>query len=881
MLLMCLILLCAPGALLWGQFTVELKLLDAYWPDVVMSVGINCDGVPLRSVAKKDVRVLDDGVEIRDFTLLRQDPSVILPVSAALVLGRSTSAEILADVKAAALAFVRGMDGLLDEASVSAYSSAAVEIKDMTKNREELSSAIEAMTPASGAAVWDACYQGLMSLLNWGTNATRAVVLLCMGYDNASTRTISEIISLANRYRIRVITVGLGTGATMKDLQMISRETGGEFFPLQSSAELPQRYLDILDFMRDGFRECTIRYRLGCADGDEHNVRVAVDLPCGSDSSEARQYRLMRDPSTFRGAWLRVEHAMVQPGSEAPLPLSVDPSLERLPPGRYSLRYDSTLLRFVGLDATQCLFDGVPVALRDSAGTLELEVFANIAVRAPYVLGHVMFRAAAVQRDTVSEVLLHDVHFSSPCVSAVSIHGSMRIDDAEPPRISANRPLEFCDGESVVLSAPAGMRSYRWSSGENTRAIVVNRTGAYSVTTVDADGVVGVSRHVIVTSRPQLMVSVTPTRHVDVCYGKSITLEAEPGFATYRWNTGATGPRLVVDSTGTYSVTVTDDFGCTATSEPTNVWVNAPVRPKVTVKGSSNLCVGQRVTLEAEAGFQSYRWEHGPVTSSVQVSEAGTYRVQVVDRYGCEGWSDSITIRVSPLPATPSIERSGETVLCEGDTLWLTAVSAYSHRRWSDGATDLRRPVTTTGMYSVTVWNDEGCSAVSTVVDAVFRPRPGVPVITRVNERLHSTQGVRYQWYRNGMELPGETGPVHIPTESGMYQVRVYNADNCSNISEGMSVVDLDDVAAAGECTVAMYPTPAGDVVTLRIAAPAGAPMLLNVTDMLGREVLREDLPRVAGTMTHTLRITHLSAGLYLVHLRGNAAHWTGLLRKR
>ncbi|MBK8564408.1 MAG: T9SS type A sorting domain-containing protein [Saprospiraceae bacterium] len=49
--------------------------------------------------------------------------------------------------------------------------------------------------------------------------------------------------------------------------------------------------------------------------------------------------------------------------------------------------------------------------------------------------------------------------------------------------------------------------------------------------------------------------------------GQDTVLDATGTGLTYEWSTGATTPTLEVTSMGTYSVTVTNSFGCTATDE--------------------------------------------------------------------------------------------------------------------------------------------------------------------------------------------------------------------------------------------------------------------------------------------------------------------------
>jgi copper homeostasis protein CutC len=73
-------------------------------------------------------------------------------------------------------------------------------------------------------------------VINNGVNQCRAVIALTDGGDNASTRTVAEIISLANRHRIRVFTIGLGSGINATELEQIALLTGGRYYQTPNAA---------------------------------------------------------------------------------------------------------------------------------------------------------------------------------------------------------------------------------------------------------------------------------------------------------------------------------------------------------------------------------------------------------------------------------------------------------------------------------------------------------------------------------------------------------------------------------------------------------------------------------------------------------------------
>src|SRR4029079_12937446 len=117
------------------------------------------------------------------------------------------------------------------------------------------------------------------------------------------------------------------------------------------------------------------------------------------------------------------------------------------------------------------------------------------------------------------------------------------------------------------------------------------------------------------------------------CVGGSVTLTASSA-ASYAWSNGATTSSITVNASGSYSVTVTDANGCSATSAATNVTVNPLPAASITGSGPTTFCAGCSVTLTASSGA-SYAWSNGATTPSITVNDSGSYSVTVTDPHGC------------------------------------------------------------------------------------------------------------------------------------------------------------------------------------------------------------------------------------------------------
>lgn len=150
------------------------------------------------------------------------------------------------------------------------------------------------------------------------------------------------------------------------------------------------------------------------------------------------------------------------------------------------------------------------------------------------------------------------------------------------PNPSISGSTTFCTGGSTQLSAPAGFTGYTWTGGSTGQTLVVNSPGDYTVTVTDSNGCTGNSSVTVIES-DELVLNVQDTA---ICEGETVELLVG-NFTTYDWSTLETTPTIEVSSGGTYSVTVTDDTGCTGSADIT---VTENPQPFATVTASASAC---------------------------------------------------------------------------------------------------------------------------------------------------------------------------------------------------------------------------------------------------------------------------------------------------
>lgn len=191
-----------------------------------------------------------------------------------------------------------------------------------------------------------------------------------------------------------------------------------------------------------------------------------------------------------------------------------------------------------------------------------------------------------------------------------------------------------------------------------------------------------------------------------VTYGYCpITLNATPGFSNYLWSTGSTSSNVTINKPGTYWVRATDIFGY-ITSDTIRV-----LYPGAFPLPDDTLCAGTNLTVSPNlSGPYTYLWSTGSTSSSINVNTAGQYDIVVTDSSGC-AMRDTFSIAVDNFASSISLGPEDST-LCSGNSIGLQqgaiGVASWS---WSNGATNPAIQVSTGGVYTVIVANNNSCSA--------------------------------------------------------------------------------------------------------------------------------------------------------------------------
>jgi hypothetical protein len=397
---------------------------------------------------------------------------------------------------------------------------------------------------------------------------------------------------------------------------------------------------------------------------------------------------------------------------------------------------------------------------------------ASIVLTSSSAIGNTWSTGATTQSITVSVA-------GSYTVTVAGLTSAARIVTANPTPVAptVSGATSFCTGGSVTLTSSAATGNL-WSTGATTQSITVSAAGSYSVTVTNASGCKAISAPFAVAENPGVTTPPIISGPTSFCAGDTITLTSSYALGNL-WSTGETTQSISVSAAGSYSVTMTNASGCSATSAAFDVIAN-PLPETPAISGGTSFCTGDTIVLTSSS-LTGNLWSTGETTQSIVVSVAGTYSVSVTNPTGCSASSVDFVVVENALPVTPVI--SGVSSFCPGSSTTLTSSSATGNL-WSTGETTQSITVSVAGAYTVTVSNDSGCSATSDAFNVIANAAPATPVIsgpstfcpgTSITLTSSSPTGNRWS--------TGATTQSIVVSAGGSFTVTVTNAGGCSTTS--------------------------------------------------------------------------------------------------
>jgi len=412
--------------------------------------------------------------------------------------------------------------------------------------------------------------------------------------------------------------------------------------------------------------------------------------------------------------------------------------------------------------------------LRDTTAALTTDTLMNLPYDGYYVI-------VTDHQDSASAPYCQEIAFvlvEQPAVLAVSenIGNHVNVD---------------CNGNltgAIDINVTGGTMpySYNWSNSTTDEDLSGVGVGTYTCSINDYHGC-STSITVTITEPAVLTINCEVLNNVSCFGGSDGNVSVLGGGGTLPYSVSPSPVNILA---GTYTFTITDGNGCTATCMTT---VTEPALFVATISGTLVFCSGSSTTLDAGV-HSGYIWSTGETTQMIAVTTATTFMVTVTNNIGCTA-STSVATTVNSI-TSPII--SGSLSFCAGSSTTLDAGS-YSGYLWSTGETTQMISVSTAATYTVTVTGANGCSE-STSVITTANPLP----VPSINGSLGFCPGgattLDAGMYDAYLWSSGETTQIISVTTAATFTVTVTNSNGCSGSSSvTTSIYALPEPVIAGQ----------------------------------------------------------------------------------
>src|SRR5450432_2394682 len=406
-----------------------------------------------------------------------------------------------------------------------------------------------------------------------------------------------------------------------------------------------------------------------------------------------------------------------------------------------------------------------------------------------------------------------------------------------PPIVSADGPLTFCNGDSVVFSSTSATGN-QWLKDEVNIVGATNQTftaklsGAYTVQLSSGGGcnVTSAPKVVLVNTVPPKP-TISAGGPVTFCSNDSVKLTSSAASGNQWIVDGAfiqdsVSKTLIVKTSGAYKVLVTGVGGCQSASDSIKVTViNLLTPPTVSASGPLTFCNGDSVVFSSTSATGN-QWLKdgvnivGATNQKFTAKISGAYTVQLSSGGGCNVTSAPKVVLVNPVPPKPVISAAGPVTFCSNDSVKLTSSAATGNQWIVDGAfiqdsVSKTLIVKTSGAYKVLVTGVGGCQSASdsikvTVINLLTPPIVSADgPLTFCNGDsvvFSSTSATGNQWLKDGVNIVGANNQTFTAKLSGAYTVQLSSGGGC-NVTSAPKVVLVNPVppkptiSAAGPVT--------------------------------------------------------------------------------
>jgi gliding motility-associated-like protein len=331
-----------------------------------------------------------------------------------------------------------------------------------------------------------------------------------------------------------------------------------------------------------------------------------------------------------------------------------------------------------------------------------------------------------------------------------------------PPKLALGDSVMFCAGSIFTLNAQNPGCTYLWNDGSTNQHLSSDTAGIYWVTITNKCGVLTDTVE-LVTEYPLLNLELG--NDTIICKGQTLTLDAYYDNVYTQWNTGESTRQITVNSTGLYTVLISNTCGVWTDT----IFVEVQDIPLFSLGDDTTICnINGVLNLEGPLEMDEYQWSNGIQSRSSTFYTPGKKWLTVSNK--CFSYTDTIML----VGEDPIVMNLGEdTALCHGESLLLSpGVTGYTVF-WDNNLTRPTREITRTGKYWAYAKNSCGLFAdtINVRFDYPLQPEKQDTVVCMGDSAVVdlSTANLDVRW------MDGSTEMKRFFAEEGVYSVALTN----------------------------------------------------------------------------------------------------------
>lgn len=444
-----------------------------------------------------------------------------------------------------------------------------------------------------------------------------------------------------------------------------------------------------------------------------------------------------------------------------------------------------------------------------------------------------------------------------------------------------------CNGGSnggIYISVAGGTApyTYLWSNGSTNEDATGLTAGIYTGTVTDSHGCTFESPQVPITEPAAIVVTVDSVMD-NACNGDQngrVYITASNGTApfSYTWSNGSTNEDLSGVVGGTYTVTVADANGCSATpvsgtlTDPAAIVITADATVNVSCNGGSNGSIS--TTTTGGAGNFTYAWTTTATTDDITGLAAGSYTITATDANNC---SSMASFTVTEPTALAAVVDSVHNVACfsesTGDVFATTTggTTPYSFV-WSSGQTTEDLNGVPGGTYTISATDANGCSASASAT--VTTPAAGVSSHAVVTDEVQGQSTGAIDLTANGGTPPytyswsnGATTEDITGLNAGVYSCTISDANGCTKVERDTVklIIGIDDLSS--NMNVSLYPNPAQDQFFIEVNLPAEQDVAIEIYSVSG-QLIQTLTDRKVVAAKYAMNMGAEASGIYYAKIK-------------